>query len=186
MLYADASNNFRRADVWRMMHLNCSWVFNDCSWVSLRCRLTCKLHMPGARQACCHGNQVERCVSGLWGYPRCACTHPVEEESAVRRPGRGGRCERSRLSQPQSPSCCFTSASLCLADCRPLFQHTHRISGNAQCVVTIYIYFGLWYIFCSFGFTLSSLCRSQTLPALIVAYCPNFSGNFNWIWRTKP
>lgn len=91
MLYADASDNFCRADVLRMMHLNCSWVFNDCSWVSLRCRLTCKLHMPGARQACCHGNQVERCVSGLWGYPGCACTHPVEEESAVRRPGRGGK-----------------------------------------------------------------------------------------------
>lgn len=142
VLYTDASTHFLRVGVifsvsfltyFSTKHLNCSWVFNGCSWVSSRCRLTCsltwRLHMPGARQACCHGNRAEWCTSGLRGYPLSLsiCTHPAEEESAVRRPGGGGRCERSRLSQPQSPYCCFSSASRLSASV-PAHTRTHTKS----------------------------------------------------------
>ncbi len=86
------------------------------------------VHTPGARQACCHGNRAEWCASGLRGYPLSNCTHAAEE--AVRRPGRGGRCERSRLSQPQSPCCCFLFSfqTVCLCPNTHARAHTHTQS----------------------------------------------------------
>lgn len=54
--------------------------------MSLRYCLTCRLRTPWARQACCHGNRAEWCVS-KGGYPPSDFTHPAEESAALRMVG---------------------------------------------------------------------------------------------------